>query len=317
MFENKNNLIILIIIVIIVLVIILLTSPTCKNAVQGVLKRKTAGEKKGPGSSPQQVQAPKHPQLKKSEMGRGVAAQKHAAKEVKKPVVAGPLHHRQPRDLATDDLKRGAVDPREAAEGPLHHRQTRDLASDDLRRNPQGRGGKGGLKFHPNGREHSSLPDPLGDRENRRHRGAQERRGPRNSPNGTMKVAGSTVPAPVPSLSGPVENLFDPQVDLQGKFGVSDAQLTEMAKNYKKRHMTVTKPQVPRSRHVRRSEQEAAEDIMRQTYINANRATNQRDNSDEFVMDAMKQQILAQKRSGETPKRASRATSFKTKKRSK
>lgn len=132
--------------------------------------------------------------------------------------------------------------------------------------------------------------------------------------NGYRQVGQHSVPENVPVLNGPVESLFNPKMDLEGEFGINEAQLSQMAKDYQKRHLTAEKPQLARSRHVRRGEQEEAEEVMRQSYVRSNKVSQARVDSEDLIVDAMKQGILAQKRNGEHAGKSVRSRKFATKK---
>lgn len=267
---TNNNIIILIIIVIIVLLVIMLTSPTCKEAVNGVLRRKSkvAPKKEAPPTA-----RPKGKPLSSKDMGRQVAEKKQqeniGVKQMTRPKPAGGYsHNKKGRGLASDDLKRNA-------EGLLHHKKGRDYASEDLKRNAQG------LLHHNKTRDYASR--------------VLEQDCPAVF-NGFKKVGNEQVPAGVPVLKGPVENLFDPKIDVEGEFGISEAELVKMAKEYKKRHLTAEKPEVPRNRYVRRSQQDMAETKMRESYIASKKAMASREKTEDLVIDAMKSHILSQKR---------------------
>lgn len=215
---------------------------------------------------------------------------KKNAKSVKSKKVSSVTRDKKTRKIANEENRRRAV------QNYSHHNKTRELATEDNKR----RAVKS-FSHHDKPRKHAN--EALADQ------GSQE------PVNGYKNIGDHQVPAQVPVLSGSVDGLFDAKIDLEEEFGITDAELTRLAKQYKERHLDAPKRSRARTRFMTQVEQERAEALTRKSYLNSRNAHNQRNDYEEFMGNAIKSTIAAQKRAKGEKTKQRRSRSFVTKKR--
>jgi hypothetical protein len=99
--------------------------------------------------------------------------------------------------------------------------------------------------------------------------------------------------APARRLTGNLFELFNPSVDVQAEYGLSEEQLEVMAREYKAKHLDTPKPEVLRSRHLTRSGLERAEQVGRKSFMTS-AGSGKRLDSDQLVTDVLRDHLAPQ-----------------------
>lgn len=97
--------------------------------------------------------------------------------------------------------------------------------------------------------------------------------------------------SPFKTLSGKVENLFDPVSNEAAEFGLTEEQLDAMAKAYKKDFLDAPKVETVRHKSYVRSEVENAENKIRESFVQTT-LNSVRDPSEELVSEFYKQKAM-------------------------
>lgn len=114
----------------------------------------------------------------------------------------------------------------------------------------------------------------------------------------------------VPIVEGSVENMFDAKLDVQSEFGLTEAQLDQMAKEHYERHLAESKASKTRHRSLRHSELDKAEIKLQNSMMQVHRNDNDRIDVDDFTFEALGQNIMAAEKNKAATKRSSRNKVF-------
>lgn len=114
---------------------------------------------------------------------------------------------------------------------------------------------------------------------------------------------------PIKVLSGGVEDMFTPKVDLVNEFGITNAELDRMARDYSRKHLEASAPSVPRHRSIRRRNVDYAEKALRESFMRM-ASKNEKIDADEFTAEAYRKNIMKAESRKKQPKRSKRIKSF-------
>lgn len=126
-----------------------------------------------------------------------------------------------------------------------------------------------------------------------------------------LEVSAENMQPIVQSLGGSVEDLFNPKTDVEAEFGISEAQLNVMARQYKSRNASQEQASVPRHRSFMRKDAEEAEESFFKSFQNmaSSRAT-ERMNSEDFATEVYRRNIMEAAKAAPQTRRSKRVKKF-------
>lgn len=255
----NTSLIILIVLVTVILIAILLTSPTCKNAVASI---------RGKSKSSPPVMTPKNkPQA--------------PAKKNKLSPQKNTLTNKQTPQKKSVSNKKARNVVSESNEENMHPRDRARARREERLK---------GRQSQPSEPTPEVVPSAPSSEVVEQHKKALDHF------EGAQVIVNKASDFKV--LSGRIENMFDVEKDEGSEFGLTEKQLDDMARAYKKEYLDAPKVEVPRHRSVNRRELENAENMTRTSFAQM-AANGRRDAEDEFVDNKFKDLVMGAE---QTPK---------------
>lgn len=242
----NTSLIILIVLVVVILVAILLTSPTCKNAVQSAVR--------GKQSIAPVVEQNNTKQAEALERLATEAAKKRNRQYTARNASRKPI---QPTRKVNTPQKPTVEAPKNIPQRPPRNVSRRTAQSDQKVETPQ----KPTVEARKRTRQYTARNTIQPIQNNVIP--TQSIQTPQNN------VSAQVQASSFKTLSGHVENLFDPVENVAAEFGLTEAQLDAMARSYKKDFLEAPKVEAVRHKSYVRSEVEAAENKIRETFVHS------------------------------------------------
>lgn len=326
----------LIILIIIVIIIILASTPTCKTAVQGFITKNKKPKLLPPTSfeeSKKKLEAAKNQvqvrDVKATPVNYGVVDSPVVKSEVVKPQVVSPQVEAQQKQIQAqqhlakmNQAKEEAKHKIEQARQKAQVEQQRKTQVEQQKKAQLEQQKKAQVEQQKKTQAEQQKKNQLEQQKKVQLEQQQEEEEqeeiqiqPRQiqrqiqpqiqQPKAQAKQPQTQVEEIVPIVQGSIENLFDGKLSVEAEFGLTEAQIDQMAREYHDKHLAQKKNGKTRHRSLRQAETDVAETKLRNSFMKLH-SNNKRIDTEEFTSEAFRANIVASEQTKGETSRSSR-----------